>query len=48
MQNIIVKVKAILACLKGKNVQKAIFYWNAKITQCKYQKQSTRNKIKNK
>ena len=25
-----------------------MFYWNAKITQCKYQKQSTRNKMKKK
>ena len=25
MQNIIVKAKAILVCLRGKNVQKAIF-----------------------
>ena len=33
-------------CLKEKNIQKAMFYWNAKITKCKYQKQSIRNKIK--
>ena len=32
--------------VKGKNVYKAIFYWNAKVTKCKYQKQSTENKIK--
>ena len=25
-----------------------MFYWNAKITQCKYQKQNTRNKMKKK
>ena len=27
-----VQVKAINVCLKGKNVQKAMFYWNANIT----------------
>ena len=26
-----VQVKAIHVCLKGKNVQKAVFYWKAKI-----------------
>ena len=31
-QNKSVQVKAIHNCLKGRNVQKAIFYWNAKIT----------------
>ena len=29
-------------------LQKAMFYWNAKITQCKYQKQSLRNNINKK
>ena len=51
-----VQVKAIHVYLKEKNVQKAIFYWNnvmtqwndTEMTQCTYQKQSTRNKIKNK
>ena len=33
-------------CLKGKNVQKAKFYWSAKITYCKYQQQSLISKIK--
>ena len=41
-----IQVKAIRICLKGKNVQKNMFYQNAKITQFKYQKQSIRNKIK--
>ena len=27
-----VQVKAIHICLKGRNVQKAMFYWNAKTT----------------
>ena len=25
-------------CLKGRNIQKAMFYWNAKVTKCRYQK----------
>ena len=41
-----VQVKAIYICSKEKNVQKVIFYWNAEITYCKYQKQSRRNKTK--
>ena len=41
-----VQVKAIHVCLKRENVQKAMFYWNAKVTKCKYQKQSLKNKIK--
>ena len=44
----LVQVKAIHVWLKEKNVQKAMLYWNAKIIQCKYQKQSTRNKMKKK
>ena len=30
---------------KGDNVQKAMFYSNAKVTKCKHQKQSKKNKI---
>ena len=33
-------------CLKGENVQIAMFDWNAKVTKGKYQKQSTKSKIK--
>ena len=30
-----IQVKAIHACLKGASIQKAMFYWNAKVTKCK-------------
>ena len=34
-QNKSVQVKAIHICLKRVNAQKAIFYWNAKVTCCR-------------
>ena len=39
-----VQVKAIHICLKGRNVQKAIFYWNAKITCCRWLSLSLKKK----
>ena len=43
-----VQVKAMHASLKGENIQKAMFYWNPKVTSGKYQKQSTKNNISKK
>ena len=43
-----VQAKAIYVCLKGGNVQKAMIYWDTKDTKCQYQKQSTKDKNKNK
>ena len=46
------EIKGIHVCLNYRNVQKVRFYWSAKFTKCKYQKQSKKktkikiNKIK--
>ena len=42
-----VQVKVVQVCLKRKNVQKATFSWSAKVTEFKYQKQSTKIEKKN-
>ena len=42
------QVKAIHVYLIVEKVQNAMFYWNAKVTTCKYRKQRTKSENKKK